>query len=96
MSEKMRIVEELKNIRKEFENSDRRRAMEEFMRKLYYEIAPTVVPGDTADIFEDEKEIAIFCKEKEIDSRAFQWLLEALRDEGLIHPYPHEVSLSPN
>ena len=90
----MKITEELKSIKREFENSDRRKAMQEFMRKIYYEIAPAVAFGDRANVFKDEKAVAVFCEEKGIDMRAFRWLLGELSNEGLILPYPHEVSLS--
>ena len=71
----------MKNIKKEFENKDRHLAMEAFMKKMYYEIAPCVAFGDTAELFKDEKAVENFCKDKEIDLRAFRWLLEELRNE---------------
>ena len=90
----MNIIEELKKIKKEFENKDRRNAMEAFMQKMYYEIAPCVSFGDTVELFRDEKAVENFCNDKRIDIRAFRWLLGELRNEGLLQPYSVPIALT--
>lgn len=90
----MSLIDELKSIKKSFINKDRNRAKEALMEKLYYEIAPCVEFGDTAELFKDDSAIEKFCREKEIDKRAFKWLLDELRNEGLLSPDSIRTSLT--
>lgn len=90
----MSILTELKEIKNGFMASDRRKAMEAFMSKIYYEIAPCVSFGDTAELFKDESAIKSFCEEKGIDIRAFKWLLDELYNEALLNPSTGSIKLS--
>lgn len=80
----MSIINDLKGITKELVMKDRRKAMEVFMEKIHYEIAPCVKFGDTVELFKNAASLADFCKEKGVDIRAFEWLLGKLRDEMII------------
>ena len=90
----MNLIEELTSIKKGFIDKDRRRAKEAFMEKLYYEIAPCVEFGDTAELFKDDSGIERFCIEKEVDKRAFKWLLDELINEGLLLQNSSIISLT--
>lgn len=90
----MSIIDELKEIKNGFMAKDRHKAMEAFMTKIYYEIAPCVAFGDKVKLFKDEAAVVKFCKEKEIDIRAFKRLLDELRGEALIGLYSDDVLLT--
>ena len=90
----MKVLEEMKQIRQGLIDKDRRQAMEILTEKLYYGVAPLVMPGDDFELFEDESAAMKFREENRLDNRAFQWLLDALRDEGLISPETKRVRLT--
>lgn len=88
------LIDDLRGITKELIAKDRRKAMQVFMEKIHYEIAPCVAFGDTVELFKDESSVAEFCKEKDVDLRAFKWLLGKLREELILSPHTSSISFT--
>ena len=80
----MSILEKLIEVRSEFIENDRIQAMKALIKKLYYDVAPIVVSGDTLTIFNNDCDIDCFCRENKIDIRAMNWLIESMCNENLL------------
>ena len=91
----MSVADEMLKIRRELVEEDRHDAMEAIVRLLHYKVAPRVASGDTFTLFADNEAAAKFCEEFHIDRRAFDWLLNAMREEGLLTPGKAQVVLTP-
>jgi len=79
----MKILNELMAMRRSFEDTDRKEAMNILMRRIYYEIAPRVTSGDTFTVFSDENEVGEFCRNNNLDIRGLRSVIAMMRETAL-------------
>ena len=91
----MSVLEEMLKIKQSLAQGDRAEAMEAVTKLLYYKIAPRVAPGDSFTLFLDDSVVGDFCKNNNLDRRAMDWLLNAMRNEGLIASTKEPITLTP-
>ena len=80
---RMKILNELMAMRRSFEDTDRKEAMNILMRRIYYEIAPRVTSGDTFTVFSDENEVGEFCRNNNLDIRGLRSVIAMMRETAL-------------
>lgn len=90
----MKILNELMSMRQFHENRDRKEAMNELIKRIYYEIAPRVTSGDTFTVFSDENEAGEFCRNNNLDIRGLRSVLAMMREDGLIAHGTYPVTLT--
>ncbi len=90
----MKILNELIKMRRTFEDTDRKEAMNILMRRIYYEIAPRVISGDTFTVFRDENELCDFCHNNNLDIRGLRSVLAMMREDSLIVQDVYPVTLT--
>ena len=90
----MKILNELLAMRRSFEDTDRKEAMNVLMKRIYYEIAPRVTSGDTFTVFCDENEVGEFCRNNNLDIRGLRSVIAMMREDGLIAHGTYPVTLT--
>ncbi len=90
----MKILNELMAMRQFHENRDRKEAMNELIKRIYYEVAPRVVSGDTFALFRDENDVSSFCRNNNLDIRGLRSVIAMMREDGLIAHGTYPVTLT--
>ena len=78
------ILKHMLNIREDLIEADCSKVIETLMWELYYEVAPRVQSGDTFVLFRTENDLSNFCHNNNLDIRALKWVINSMREEGLV------------
>lgn len=90
----MSVMGEMLCMRQDLINENRAAAMDALVRSLHYRIAHCDEKDDLAVIFADKESAEAFCKNNLLDRRAFDWLLDGMREEGLLTPDKEKITLT--
>lgn len=91
---RIKILNELMAMRRGFEDTDLKEAMNELIKRIYYEIAPRVTSGDIFTVFSDENEAGEFCRNNNLDIRGLRSVIAMMREDSLIAQGAYPVKLT--
>ena len=89
------ILEQMLNFREDLIKIDRNDVIKKLVWRFYYEVAPRVQSGDSFVLFRVENDLSNFCHNNNLDIRALKWVLNLMREEGLVANEMMPVILTP-
>lgn len=92
----MTVLDEMLQIRDSLMRKDQQHAMQMLTAKLYYEASSYVKAGENFTLFPSKAVVVEFCKNNNVDVRAMEWLLDAMREECLIESREMPIILTPH
>jgi hypothetical protein len=81
-------------VKKQLVEQDKEKAIIALTEHIHYKIAPKIQGVVPVNIFECRSDIEEFCRERQIEVYAFEWLLQELRGGHLLEQADMPVTLS--